>query len=229
LQSNTIFLELCKLFPIKINKSAQNLCFCAEKRGFFMIHIAIFASGNGSNAENIIRYFSGSSRVRVALVVSNKKDALVHARVSALGVPSCTFTKAEFDEGSEVLGTLREHGIEFIVLAGFLLKVSAPLLDAFPGRIINIHPALLPKHGGVGMYGDRVHRAVVEAGDTRTGITIHYINENYDEGDVFFQAACDVLPTDSADEVARKVHELEYLHFPKVIEKAIDGMFPPGE
>lgn len=191
-----------------------------------MVDIAVFASGNGSNAENIIRHFLGNSTMRVSLVVSNKDEAYVHTRAQALDVSTCTFSKAEFDDGLAVLDTLRRYNIDFIVLAGFLLKVSAPLLNAFPGRILNIHPALLPKHGGKGMYGDRVHQAVVDAGDTESGITIHYINENYDEGDVLFQAACDVLPTDSADDVARKVHELEYLHFPKVIEEAILNAFP---
>ena len=194
-----------------------------------MIHIAIFASGNGSNAENIIRYFSGNSRAKVSLVVSNKREARVHTRAEALGVPSCTFSKAEFEEGAAVLDTLRRYDIDFVVLAGFLLKVSFPLLGAYPGRILNIHPALLPKHGGKGMYGDRVHRAVVAAGDTESGITVHYINENYDEGDIFFQASCDVLPADTAEEVARKVHELEYRHFPKVIEEAIEKACPAPE
>lgn len=194
-----------------------------------MINIAIFASGNGSNAENIIHYFSGNLQATVALVVSNKEDAYVHVRAESLGVPSCTFSKAEFDRGTVVLNTLRDHGIDFIVLAGFLLKVSQPLLDAYPGRIVNIHPALLPKHGGKGMYGDRVHQAVVEAGDKVSGITIHYINENYDEGDILFQATCDVSPNDGADEVASKVHELEYLHFPRVIEEAIMKAFPVSE
>lgn len=190
-----------------------------------MVHIAVFASGNGSNAENIIRYFSGNSTMRVSLVVSNKEEAYVHTRAKALGIPSCTFSKVEFYEGEPVLDTLRRHDVNFIVLAGFLLKVSQPLLDAFPGRILNIHPALLPNHGGKGMYGDRVHQAVIDSGDTESGITIHYINENYDEGDILFQATCDVLPTDNADDVARKVHELEYLHFPKVIEEAIGSAF----
>jgi len=186
-----------------------------------MTNIAIFASGNGSNAENIIRCFSTNSTIRVVLVVSNKADAYVHTRARSLNIPSCTFNKAEFDEGASVLKALAESEIDFIVLAGFLLKVSQPLLDAYPRRIINIHPALLPKHGGKGMYGQRVHQAVVDAGDTESGITIHYINENYDEGDILFQARCNVLRTDSAVDVAKKVHELEYLHFPKVIEEAI--------
>ncbi len=191
-----------------------------------MINLAIFASGNGSNAENIIRYFLKSERIRVALILSNREDAFVHTRAQALGVPSRSFRKAEFDEGKSVLDALQAYSVDFIVLAGFLLKVSPPILEAYPDRILNIHPALLPKHGGKGMYGDRVHRAVIDAGDTESGITIHYVNEHYDEGTILFQARCEVLSTDSADDVARKVHELEYLHFPKVIEEAVLKVFP---
>jgi phosphoribosylglycinamide formyltransferase-1 len=186
-----------------------------------MIHIALFASGSGSNAENIVRYFSGKQDISIPLIVSNKKDAYVHERARQLGVPSFTFSKAEFDDGAAVTDTLRAYNIDFIVLAGFLLKVSQSLLDAYPGRIINIHPALLPKFGGKGMYGERVHRAVVEAGETESGITIHSIDEHYDEGDILFQATCEVLPEDTPEEVARKVHALEYAFFPKVIEEVV--------
>ncbi|MEA5129279.1 MAG: phosphoribosylglycinamide formyltransferase [Proteiniphilum sp.] len=190
-----------------------------------MTRIVLFASGSGSNAENIARYFSGNSAISVPLIISNKRDAYVHERARRLGIPSFTFSKAEFDEGSVVIDTLRTYEINFIVLAGFLLKVSQPLLDAYPGRIINIHPALLPKFGGKGMYGDRVHQAVVEAGETESGITIHYIDEHYDEGDIIFQATCEVLPEDTPEEVARKVHALEYAFFPEVIEKVIAKTF----
>ncbi|MGI6574044.1 MAG: phosphoribosylglycinamide formyltransferase [Fermentimonas sp.] len=190
-----------------------------------MINLAIFASGNGSNAENIIRFFSKSEWIRVALILSNKEDAFVHTRARALGVPSRSFRKAEFDEGRPVLDSLQAYSVDFVVLAGFLLKVSQPILEAYPDRILNIHPALLPKHGGKGMYGDRVHQAVVDAGDTESGITVHYVNEHYDEGTILFQARCRVLPTDSVNDVARKVHELEYLHFPKVIEEAVFKAF----
>jgi phosphoribosylglycinamide formyltransferase-1 len=196
-----------------------------QKIALFMTRIVLFASGSGSNAENIARYFSGNSAISVPLIISNKRDAYVHERARRLGIPSFTFSKAEFDEGSVVIDTLRTYEINFIVLAGFLLKVSQPLLDAYPGRIINIHPALLPKFGGKGMYGDRVHQAVVEAGETESGITIHYIDEHYDEGDIIFQATCEVLPEDTPEEVARKVHALEYAFFPEVIEKVIAKTF----
>ncbi len=196
--------------------------FFVQKIVLFMIRIAIFASGSGSNAENIAIYFRNRNDIGISVIVSNKRDAHVHERAKKLGIPSYTFSKAEFDEGTAVLDTLCEYKTDFIVLAGFLLKVSQPLLDAFPGRIVNIHPALLPKYGGQGMYGDRVHREVVAAGETKSGITIHYVNEQYDEGDIIFQATCDLQPEDTPEEVARKVHELEYIHFPKVIESVVE-------
>ena len=182
-----------------------------------MARIAIIASGSGSNAENIANYFKGDAGVHIPLILSNNPDAYVHERAAKLGIPSFTFTKAEFDDGMEILEILHEYEIDFIVLAGFLLKISQPLLEAYPGRIVNIHPALLPKYGGRGMYGDRVHRAVVEAGEKESGITIHYINEHYDEGDIIFQATCQLLPGDTPEVVAGKVHALEYTYYPKVI------------
>lgn len=188
-----------------------------------MKRIAIFASGSGSNAENIIRYFSDNDEIEISLILSNKKAAFVHERAKKLGVPSYTFSKTEFDEAELILETLRQYNIDFIVLAGFLLKVSPPLLKAFPNKIINIHPALLPKYGGKGMYGDRVHRTVMEAGEKETGISIHYVNEHYDEGDIIFQAACEVLPDDTLGDIARRVHHLEYKHFPAVIEEIVRG------
>ncbi|MDR1743049.1 MAG: phosphoribosylglycinamide formyltransferase [Dysgonamonadaceae bacterium] len=186
-----------------------------------MINIAIFASGSGSNAENIAEYFSGNKEIQISLILSNKADAFVHERAKKWGIPSLTCPKKEFDEGKRILEILRDHNIGFIVLAGFLLKIPDTLIETFPKKMINIHPALLPKYGGKGMYGDHVHKAVVAAGETESGITIHYVNEHYDEGQVIFQAKCEVLPTDTFEDVARKVHKLEYLHFPKVIEQTI--------
>lgn len=183
-----------------------------------MKNVAIFASGSGTNAENIARYFSKSETVKVAVVLSNNKNVGVHARVNNLGIPSFVFSREEFVEGTPVLAKLAEYQTDLIVLAGFMNKISDALLKAYPGKIINIHPALLPKHGGKGMYGMHVHEAVVAAGDKESGITIHYINENYDEGDIIFQATCPVSPTDTLDEVATKVHALEYAHYPHVIE-----------
>lgn len=186
-----------------------------------MKNIAIFASGSGTNAENIARYFSNSETIKVAVVLSNNKNAGVHARMEKLNIPSVSFTHEEFIEGTAVLAKLAEYDTVLIVLAGFMNKISDTLLKAYPNKIINIHPALLPKHGGKGMYGMHVHEAVVAAGEKESGITIHYINENYDEGAVIFQATCPVLPTDTPEEVATKVHALEYAHYPHVIEEVL--------
>ncbi len=148
-----------------------------------MKNIAIFASGSGTNAENIIKYFANDEIVNIALIISNKKDAFVHERVKSYGIESVTFSKNDFETTDKVLDILKEREIDFIVLAGFLLKVPENLINAYPDGIINIHPALLPKYGGKGgMYGDNVHKAVVENGEKESGITIHYVNENYDEG-----------------------------------------------
>ena len=180
-------------------------------------NIAIFASGSGTNAENIIRYFQENDLIRVALVLSNRSDAYVLESAHRLQVPSEVFLKEDWVSGEQILALLHEYHIDFIVLAGFLVRVPERLLHAYPDKIINIHPALLPRFGGKGMYGDRVHEAVVAAGEKESGITIHYINEHYDEGNAIFQATCPVLPTDSPDDVAKKVHALEYEHFPQII------------
>lgn len=186
-----------------------------------MKNIAIFASGSGTNAENIVQYFSKSETIKVAVVLSNNRNAGVHARVNRLDVPSFTFSKEDFADGKPVLDKLAEYKIDFIVLAGFMSKISDLLLQSFPDRIVNIHPALLPKFGGKGMYGRHVHEAVVAAGEKESGITIHYINEHYDEGAIIFQASCPLLPSDTPEEVAAKVHALEYAYYPRVIEEIV--------
>lgn len=183
--------------------------------------IAILASGSGSNAENIANYFNGSNYAEVSFIIANNPEAYVIERAKRLGIECAVVTKAQFMEADEIIAMLQERSIDFVVLAGFLLLVPAKLIRAYPGRIVNIHPALLPKHGGKGMYGDRVHKAVVESGDTESGITIHLIDEQYDKGTTFFQAKCPVLPTDTPDDVAAKVHALEYEHFPHVIEEIL--------
>lgn len=183
-----------------------------------MTRIAIFASGSGTNAENIINYFKGNKKIEVGCIISNKKDAFVLERAKNLNIPSAFFSKEEFNSTSKVIEYLIQSKINFIVLAGFLLKVPQNLLNLFPQNIINIHPALLPKFGGKGMYGDNVHKAVVEANETESGITIHYVNENYDEGAIIFQAKCKVEQNDTYDMVAQKVHKLEYEYFPQIIE-----------
>lgn len=195
--------------------------FCALIGGFMSKNIAIFASGNGTNAENIIRYFQNSGLVRVELVLTNRETAFVMERARSLNVPSAYMTKGEWEDGSAILSLLKDKKIDFIVLAGFLARVPDCILHAYPNKIINIHPSLLPKFGGKGMYGDRVHEAVVAAGERESGITIHYINERYDEGAVISQYKCSVLPHDTAEQVAEKVHALEYEFYPQVIEKVM--------
>lgn len=184
-----------------------------------MKNIAIFASGTGTNAENIVKYFEDKEDLNIKCICSNNKEAYVLQRAARLGIPSLVFNRAEFYESDCVDNALKNMGVEAIVLAGFLWLIPERLVELF--TIINIHPALLPKFGGKGMYGDRVHRAVVEQGETETGITIHLVNKNYDEGQVLFQAKCPVLPTDTADDVAQKVHQLEYEHFPRVIAEVL--------
>jgi len=181
------------------------------------LKIALFASGSGSNAENIITHFANDEKFAFPVIISNKQDAFIHNRAKSLGVPSFTFSREDFLKGEPVLDFLKKYEIDCIVLAGFLLKVPEVLINAFPNKIINIHPALLPKCGGKGMYGHYVHEAVAASGDTESGITIHYVNAHYDEGNIIFQAKCPVLPTDTPDTIAEKVHALEYEHFPRVI------------
>ena len=195
--------------------------FCALNLRVMKKNIAIFASGSGSNTENIIRYFRENEAIQVSLVLSNRSDAYVLERAHRLGVPCNVFPKEDWMAGDEILAVLQEYHIDFVVLAGFLVRVPDLLLHAYPNKIINIHPALLPKFGGKGMYGDKVHEAVVAAGEKESGITIHYINEHYDEGAIIFQASCPVLPSDTPEEVASKVHALEYAHYPHVIESLL--------
>jgi phosphoribosylglycinamide formyltransferase-1 len=179
--------------------------------------LAILASGSGSNAEKIMEHFQHSTKAQVALVASNKADAYVLERAAKADVPSFTFTRKEMEEGI-LLRKLQEMKIDWVILAGFLLKVSDHLIQAFPDRMVNIHPALLPRYGGKGMYGAHVHEAVKAAGDTETGITIHLVNEHYDEGKIIFQAATSIDPSDTPEIIAAKVHALEHRYFPEVIE-----------
>lgn len=185
-----------------------------------MKRIAIFASGSGTNAENIIKYFKSNKLISVVQVLSNKKDAKVLERAKRLNVSCMNFNKIDFYTSDNILNFLKEKA-DFIVLAGFLWKIPDNIIKAFPNKIINIHPALLPKYGGKGMYGMHVHNAVVKNKEQESGITIHYVNENYDEGAIIFQKNFKVLTTDSAEDVAKKIHELEYEHFPKIIEQVV--------
>jgi phosphoribosylglycinamide formyltransferase-1 len=186
-----------------------------------MRNIVIFASGSGTNAENIIKYFSNKNTAKVKLVLSNKPDALVLKRAAALGVPAVKFDRDDFYKSGKVLSVLREYNTDLIVLAGFLWLVPLPVLNEYEGRIINIHPALLPRYGGKGMYGEKVHISVIENREKESGITIHYVNNEYDAGDIIFQARCPVDMNDTPDTLASKIHTLEYKHFPRVIEDLI--------
>ncbi len=183
--------------------------------------IAIFASGSGSNAENIAQYFKGSDQVSIALIVCDNPKAFVLERAKKLNIPTVIINPLQLKDTDYMQSILNEYEIDFIVLAGFLKLIPTHLVKAYPDKIINIHPALLPKYGGKGMYGHHVHEAVVEAKEQETGITVHFVNEHYDEGQIIFQAKCQVSPKDTPDDVADKIHELEMEHFPKVIEDLI--------
>jgi len=189
-----------------------------------MRHIAIFASGSGSNAENIITYFSTKNSAKVALVLSNRREALVLKRAARLKVPSVFFDRKDFYHSGTVLDYLHSYKIDFVVLAGFLWLVPENLLDSYQGRIINIHPALLPSYGGKGMFGEHVHRAVLAKGEKESGISIHFVNREYDKGDIIFQAKCKIDDSDTPDTLAQKVHSLEYKHFPRIIEQVINNL-----
>jgi phosphoribosylglycinamide formyltransferase-1 len=186
-----------------------------------MINLAIFASGAGSNAENLIRHFEKHAHIRICLVLSNFSDAPVLKRVEKFGMPTHVFNKMDFYHSDAVLKKLQEYHIQYIVLAGFLWLVPENLLAAFPDRIINIHPALLPKYGGKGMYGMQVHRAVIANAERETGITIHQVDAKFDHGKILFQAQCAVDSHDTPESIAAKVHMLEYWYFPEIVEKWI--------
>lgn len=180
--------------------------------------IAIFASGSGSNAENIANYFKDSN-IEISLILTNNKDAFALERAKKLNIESYIFNRDQFKNSSDVVDKLKEHNIDLVVLAGFLWLIPSNLIKAFPNKIINIHPALLPNYGGKGMYGDKVHQAVFDNKETETGITIHYVNEAYDEGTIIAQHKAEITTNDTPDDIAKKVHQLEYEHFPKEIEK----------
>jgi phosphoribosylglycinamide formyltransferase-1 len=186
-----------------------------------MRNIAILASGNGTNAENIIKYFSNRNTAKVCLVLSNKRQAQVLKRAEDNGIRTVFFEHKEFYVTGKVLRYLLLYKIDFIVLAGFLWLVPENIIEQYSGRIINIHPALLPSYGGKGMYGEAVHKAVIDNHDAQSGITIHYVNKLYDKGDIIFQSRMDVDPSDTPSLLAEKVHALEYLHYPKVIEDLV--------
>ena len=186
-----------------------------------MKRIAIFASGTGSNAQKILAHFQSSNKIEVALIVSNKTNAGVLNFAKEYSTPTLIIEREKFLKGDGYVPELQAAGIDRIILAGFLWKIPPILINQWGKRIINIHPALLPKYGGKGMYGEAVHRAVLAANEKESGITIHYVDEQYDHGATIFQATCPVLPTDLVDNLAEKIHALEHLHYPVVIEKEI--------
>lgn len=186
--------------------------------------IAIFASGNGTNCENIIRYFQAKGDAEIAFVLSNKADAYALVRARRLGVKTVVMTRDTFNDESAVMELMRREHVGFIVLAGFLLLVPPFLIDAFDHRMVNIHPALLPKYGGKGMYGRHVHEAVKAAGESETGMTVHWVTREYDSGAIIAQYKTAISPTDTVDDIAAKEHELEMKYFPDVIDRIISGL-----
>ena len=187
-------------------------------------HLVIFASGAGTNAQQIINYFRNSSLAKVVLIACNKPGAGVISIAEKENIPVLLIDKERFFKGDGYLPEFRDVKTDLVILAGFLWKIPQVLIDAYPKRIINIHPALLPKYGGKGMYGQYVHEAILNAGEMESGITIHYVDEHYDNGDIIFQTACPVLETDTSETLAARIHQLEHLHYPVVIEELLQGM-----
>ena len=187
-----------------------------------MKKVAIFASGNGSNAENIIKYFIRSSSIKINLIVTNNPNAKVLERIKNYNITTKVFSKQDLESG-KVLNALQLHKINFIVLAGFLLKIPEEMIANYDKKIINIHPSLLPLYGGKGMYGRHIHKKVFESKDDKTGITIHFVNKNYDEGDIIFQAKCQLPKNVTLKGIQKKVHKLELNFFPRIIESLLNG------
>ncbi|MDY6801992.1 MAG: phosphoribosylglycinamide formyltransferase [Bacteroidota bacterium] len=189
-----------------------------------MNKIAVFASGTGTNAENLIHYFKENKKIEISYLFSNNKNAYVVQRAKNHNIKYHIFSRKEFYNTTNILQILQKNNIDFIILAGFLWLIPDYLVKNYPNRIVNIHPALLPKYGGKGMYGMNVHKAVLKNNEKETGITIHYVNNEYDNGDIIFQAKCPINNDDTAETIAKKVHALEYEHFPKIVEKIISDL-----
>jgi len=190
------------------------------------VRLAIFASGSGSNAENLYKYFHGHPGIEIALIASNNPNAFVLERARKLKVEELVFNRSDLQDQDAFIHTLEAHRIDGIVLAGFLLLVPEYLVQAFPDRILNIHPALLPAYGGKGMYGHHVHEAVISNGEKESGISIHLVNERYDDGNILAQYRCPILPADSPEDLASRIHELEYRYFPLEVERWVKSYFP---
>ena len=189
-----------------------------------MKNIAVFASGSGTNAEKLIRTFADSADAKVVVVFCNRPDAYVLKRAQQLGIPSITFNRHDFYASDSVLKALENYSIDLIVLAGFLWLLPGLLIESYPQRIVNIHPALLPNYGGKGMYGHFVHEAVIANEEKESGITIHYVDEHYDQGQIIYQHAVAVAEDETPDSLAEKIHALEYAHFPRVIQELVAGL-----
>ena len=215
---------MLKLYLAADSHKTQIACIKMAAVSPSFLQLAIFASGAGSNAKKIIEYFRGNPLIQVSLIVSNRPDAGVLQIAETEHIPAMVIEKEKFFRGNGYVEELQEKKIGFIVLAGFLWKIPSSLIRAFPGKIVNIHPALLPKYGGKGMYGAHVHEAVIAAKEKESGITIHYVDELYDHGKVIFQATCKVNEQDTAETLAAKIHLLEHEHFPKVIELAAQNI-----
>ena len=206
-------------FQLLINADKAN--FVAETEIFIMKKVVLFASGNGTNVERIAEYFAESPRVEVSMVFTNNPRAGVLKRALKAGLPSLVFSRDDFYRTSKIIDRLKDINPDLIVLAGFLWLVPDELIKAFPRKIINIHPALLPKYGGKGMYGGYVHQAVIGNGEKESGITIHYVNEKYDDGQIIFQSSFKLSENETPQSLAEKIHRQEYEHFPKVIERLL--------
>ena len=183
--------------------------------------LAIFGSGSGSNAENICKYFSASSDIEVVLICTNKRDAFIVNRANKLNIPVYIFTKYELNNFTDLHKKLQSIDVDLVILAGFLLKLPTIMVDSYPNRIINIHPSLLPKYGGKGMYGSNIHKAVIENKETESGVSIHFVNQNYDEGEIILQEKCDISSNETVETLIQKIHKLEHNYFPVAIDKIV--------
>jgi phosphoribosylglycinamide formyltransferase-1 len=183
--------------------------------------LAIFASGSGSNAENICNYFADSSDIEVVLICTNRRDAFIVKRANKLNIPVYIFSKSELNNFVDLHKKLQNIEVDVIILAGFLLKLPTIMVDSYPNRIINIHPSLLPKYGGKGMYGSNIHKAVIKNKELESGISIHFVNHNYDEGKIILQKKCSISANESVETLIHKIHKLEHNYFPVAIEKTI--------
>ena len=189
-----------------------------------MNNLALFASGSGTNVQNIIEYFQQNTLINIQCILSNKNDAYVIERAKRFNIKYLTFNREEFYHSNLISDYLKSNEIHFVVLAGFLWLVPDSIIHQYPERIINIHPALLPKYGGKGMYGMKVHEAVIANKEKESGITIHYVNQHYDEGNIIFQTKCKIDPSDTPEKLASKIHKLEYEYYPKIIEKLVSAI-----